>query len=75
MRQFSGFGSPQHTNERYKFLIDNGQTGLSVAFDMPTLMGRDSDEPHSAGAASQSIRSPICRSCSRGSTSPASRRR
>jgi methylmalonyl-CoA mutase, N-terminal domain len=49
MRQFSGFGSPQQTNERYKFLIDHGQTGLSVAFDMPTLMGRDSDEPHSAG--------------------------
>src|SRR5918999_317933 len=49
MRQFAGFGSPADTNERYKFLMDHGQTGLSVAFDMPTLMGRDSDDPHSAG--------------------------
>ncbi|HJR44959.1 MAG TPA: methylmalonyl-CoA mutase family protein [Actinomycetota bacterium] len=49
MRQFAGFGSPQDTNERFKFLVDHGQTGLSVAFDMPTLMGRDSDEPHSLG--------------------------
>jgi methylmalonyl-CoA mutase N-terminal domain/subunit len=48
-RQFAGFGGPTDTNERYKFLIDQGQTGLSVAFDMPTLMGRDSDEPHSEG--------------------------
>ena len=49
MRQFAGFGSPQDTNERFKFLVDHGQTGLSVAFDMPTLMGRDSDDPHSEG--------------------------
>jgi methylmalonyl-CoA mutase, N-terminal domain len=49
MRQFAGFGSPAQTNERYKFLLGQGQTGLSVAFDMPTLMGRDSDDPHSAG--------------------------
>jgi methylmalonyl-CoA mutase N-terminal domain/subunit len=49
MRQFAGFGSPAQTNERYKFLLEHGQTGLSVAFDMPTLMGRDSDDPHSAG--------------------------
>jgi methylmalonyl-CoA mutase N-terminal domain/subunit len=49
MRQFAGFGSPEQTNERYKFLLDHGQTGLSVAFDMPTLMGRDSDDPHGAG--------------------------
>jgi methylmalonyl-CoA mutase N-terminal domain/subunit len=48
-RQFAGFGGPHDTNERYKFLIGQGQTGLSVAFDMPTLMGRDSDEPHSEG--------------------------
>jgi len=48
-RQFAGFGGPHDTNERYKFLIDQGQTGLSVAFDMPTLMGRDSDESHSEG--------------------------
>ncbi len=49
MRQFAGFGTPAQTNERYRFLIDAGQTGLSVAFDMPTLMGRDSDDPHSEG--------------------------
>jgi len=49
MRQFSGFGSPKQTNERYKYLLEHGQTGLSVAFDMPTLMGRDSDDPVSDG--------------------------
>ena len=49
MRQFAGFGTAEETNARYHFLMDQGQTGLSVAFDMPTLMGRDSDEPHSLG--------------------------
>ncbi|MGH2659294.1 MAG: acyl-CoA mutase large subunit family protein [Actinomycetota bacterium] len=49
MRQFAGFGTPEQTNERYKFLLDHGQMGLSVAFDMPTLMGRDSDDPRSEG--------------------------
>ena len=49
MRQFSGFGSPEDTNERYKFLLKNGQTGLSVAFDMPTLMGYDPDHELSDG--------------------------
>jgi methylmalonyl-CoA mutase, N-terminal domain len=49
MRQFAGFGTPEQTNKRYRFLLDHGLTGLSVAFDMPTLMGRDSDEPQSAG--------------------------
>ena len=49
MRQFAGFGSPAQTNERFHFLVSHGQTGLSVAFDMPTLMGRDSDDPHSLG--------------------------
>ncbi|MGH2813424.1 MAG: acyl-CoA mutase large subunit family protein [Actinomycetota bacterium] len=49
VRQFSGFGSAEETNARYKFLMDHGQTGLSVAFDMPTLMGRDSDDPMSEG--------------------------
>jgi methylmalonyl-CoA mutase N-terminal domain/subunit len=49
MRQFSGFGTPAQTNERYKFLLKHGQMGLSVAFDMPTLMGRDSDDPRSEG--------------------------
>ena len=49
MRQFAGYGTPRQTNERYKFLFEQGQTGLSVAFDMPTLMGRDSDDPMSEG--------------------------
>jgi methylmalonyl-CoA mutase N-terminal domain/subunit len=49
MRQFAGFGSAKDTNERYRFLLDQGQTGLSVAFDMPTLMGYDSDSPHGLG--------------------------
>ena len=49
MRQFSGFGSAQDTNSRYKYLLSQGQDGLSVAFDMPTLMGRDSDDPQSEG--------------------------
>jgi len=49
MRQFAGFGSATQTNERYHQLLDAGQTGLSVAFDMPTLMGRDSDDPRSRG--------------------------
>lgn len=43
MRQFAGFGTPEDTNQRFKYLLENGQTGLSVAFDMPTLMGWDSD--------------------------------
>jgi len=43
MRQFAGFGSAEDTNLRYKFLLARGQTGLSVAFDMPTIMGRDSE--------------------------------
>jgi methylmalonyl-CoA mutase N-terminal domain/subunit len=49
MRQFAGFGTARETNERYKFLLANGQTGLSVAFDFPTLMGYDSDHPRSEG--------------------------
>ncbi len=49
MRQFAGFGTAEDTNRRYKFLLQRGQTGLSVAFDMPTLMGRDSDDPRSEG--------------------------
>jgi len=49
MRQFAGFGSAHDTNERYKFLLEHGQTGLSVAFDFPTLMGYDSDHPRSEG--------------------------
>src|SRR2546422_2832347 len=49
MRQFSGFGTAEDTNRRYKFLLERGQTGLSVAFDFPTLMGYDSDHPRSEG--------------------------
>ena len=49
MRQFSGFASPEETNLRYKYLLENGGSGLSVAFDLPTLMGRDSDDPESEG--------------------------
>jgi methylmalonyl-CoA mutase N-terminal domain/subunit len=49
MRQFAGFGSARQTNERFKFLLSRGQTGLSTAFDLPTLMGRDSDDPMSLG--------------------------
>jgi len=49
MRQFSGFGTAEDTNGRYKFLLAHGQTGLSVAFDFPTLMGYDSDHPRAEG--------------------------
>jgi methylmalonyl-CoA mutase, N-terminal domain len=49
MRQFAGFGTPAQTNERFRFLLDKGQTGLSTAFDLPTLMGLDSDDPRSLG--------------------------
>ena len=49
MRQFAGFGNARQTNERYHFLLAQGQMGLSVAFDMPTLMGYDSDSPHARG--------------------------
>jgi methylmalonyl-CoA mutase, N-terminal domain len=49
MRQFAGFGTATQTNERYKFLLAQGQTGLSVAFDMPALMGYDSDHPRALG--------------------------
>ena len=49
MRQFAGFGTARETNQRYKFLLSQGQTGLSVAFDFPTLMGYDADHPRSEG--------------------------
>jgi methylmalonyl-CoA mutase N-terminal domain/subunit len=49
MRQFAGFGTPEDSNKRYHYLLQNGQTGLSVAFDLPTLMGRDADDPLSEG--------------------------
>ncbi len=49
MRQFAGFGTAKQTNERFRFLVEKGQTGLSTAFDLPTLMGLDSDDPRSLG--------------------------
>ena len=49
MRQFAGFGTAEETNERFRYLLDHGQTGLSTAFDMPCLMGHDSDHPRSEG--------------------------
>jgi methylmalonyl-CoA mutase N-terminal domain/subunit len=49
MRQFAGFGTAAETNERFRYLLDHGQTGLSTAFDMPTLMDYDSDNPRSEG--------------------------
>jgi methylmalonyl-CoA mutase N-terminal domain/subunit len=49
MRQFAGFGSPEDTNQRFKYLLEHGQTGLSTAFDMPCLMGYDPDHPRSLG--------------------------
>ncbi len=49
MRQYAGFGTAEESNKRYKYLLSQGQTGLSVAFDLPTQIGYDSDDPHSAG--------------------------
>jgi methylmalonyl-CoA mutase, N-terminal domain len=49
MRQFAGFGTARETNQRFRYLLDHGQTGLSTAFDMPSLMGHDSDHPRSLG--------------------------
>jgi methylmalonyl-CoA mutase N-terminal domain/subunit len=49
MRQFAGFGTAEETNERFRYLLDHGQNGLSTAFDMPSLMGHDSDHPRSLG--------------------------
>src|SRR5581483_4508416 len=49
MRQFAGFGTAAETNARFRYLLDHGQTGLSTAFDMPTLMGYDSDHARSLG--------------------------
>src|SRR5829696_9049201 len=49
MRQYAGFATPEDTNERYRYLIEHGSTGLSMAFDLPTQLGRDSDDPLCAG--------------------------
>ena len=79
MRQYAGFGTAAESNERYHYLLAQGQTGLSVAFDLPTQMGRDSDDPRararSAASASRSTRSTTCARCSRASRSTRSRRR
>jgi len=79
MRQYAGFGTAAESNERYHYLLKNGQTGLSVAFDLPTQMGRDSDHTlslaRSARWASRSTRSTTWRRCSAGSRSTRSRRR
>ena len=63
MRQFAGFGTPEETNERYKQLLSAGGTGLSVAFDLPTLMGRDPDDVWSLGCRSARWASAACPSC------------
>src|SRR6266849_1487526 len=49
MRQYAGFGTAEESNARYRYLLEHGQTGLSVAFDLPTQMGYDSDHPLAAG--------------------------
>src|SRR5436190_24217787 len=49
MRQYAGFGTAEESNRRYRYLLDHGTTGLSVAFDLPTQMGRDSDHPLAGG--------------------------
>src|SRR5438309_2125922 len=53
MRQYAGFGTAEESNERFKYLLAEGQTGLSVAFDLPTQLGYDSDDPMSAGEVGQ----------------------
>ncbi|MCY4616233.1 MAG: methylmalonyl-CoA mutase family protein, partial [Chloroflexi bacterium] len=53
MRQYAGFGTPEETNERFRELLANGQTGLSTAFDLPTQTGYDSDHPMAAGEVGQ----------------------
>ncbi|MFB6299564.1 MAG: methylmalonyl-CoA mutase family protein, partial [Halobacteriales archaeon] len=54
MRQYAGFGTPEETNERYHYLLENGQTGLSMAFDLPTQMGYDSDSAMAEGEVGKS---------------------
>ena len=73
MRQFAGFGTVEETNERFRYLLDHGQTGLSTAFDMPTLMGYDSDHARSRSARSGARASPSTRSTTWRRSSPGSR--
>ena len=80
MRQFAGFGTVEETNERFRYLLEEGQHGLSTAFDMPTLMGLDSDHAalrwaRSGWRASRSTRSTTWRPCSTASRSTRSRSR
>ncbi len=70
MRQFAGFGTAAQTNERFKYLLSQGQTGLSTAFHLPTLYGYDSDHHYAAGEVGS--RSPTWRRCSTASASPTS---
>src|SRR5207253_6580728 len=55
MRQFAGFGTAEETNARFRYLLEHGQTGLSTAFDMPTLMGYDSDHARSLGEVGREV--------------------
>src|SRR5207237_8148593 len=55
MRQFAGFGTAEETNARFRYLLEHGQTGLSTAFDLPTLMGCDSDHPRSLGQVGREV--------------------
>ncbi len=80
MRQYAGFGSAEESNRRYRYLLSQGTAGLSVAFDLPTQMGLDSDDTLAAGdvgrvAGSRSARWPIWRGCSTESSSTGSPRR
>ena len=79
IRQYAGFGSAEETNARFRYLLERGQTGLSTAFDLPTQLGLDSDDPRaparSVGPGSRSTRSPTWSSSSTGSRSARSRPR
>ena len=79
IRQYAGYGTAAETNRRFRFLIDQGQAGLSTAFDLPTQMGLDSDDPRAEGEvggwASRSTPSATWRPCSTASRSTRSRRR
>ena len=73
MRQFSGFATPEETNRRYHYLLEQGQTGLSVAFDLPTLMGYDADHADERRRSRQMRRVHLVRSRTWRSSSAASR--
>ena len=80
IRQYAGFASAEETNARFRYLLERGQTGLSVAFDLPTQLGYDSDDPRAAGEVGRTGRrdrldSPTWSSSSTGSRSARSRRR